>query len=169
MEREHFIQATARSLGLSSEAVRESLKRVPKYPETAGSTTSVQRAAPLPVRPTADIRSEQLIAVVHAYPDSPLAERVKSEYCRITEAQEMPSVAIPESALFYAEQTFGDNPDEAAAAELLHAFEEAVIREAYQMAVTQLRRAEASGDASLIEGAQNACAKLSARLAAFGS
>src|SRR3989344_2842990 len=32
MEREHFIQATARALSLSGEAVRESLKRLPKNP-----------------------------------------------------------------------------------------------------------------------------------------
>ena len=32
MERDHFVQAAARVLGLSSEAVRESLKRLPKQP-----------------------------------------------------------------------------------------------------------------------------------------
>ena len=70
--------------------------------------------------------------------------------------------------MLQAEQTFGENPGEDAADELLSAFEEAVIREAYQEAVANLRRAEASGNASLIEDAQNRCAKLSARLAAFG-
>jgi DNA primase len=172
MEREHFIQTAARALGLSGEAVRESLKRVqrsePKYPEAAGSTTSVQKTITPPARSPADIRSEQLLAVVHAYPDTPLAERVSSEYCRITGAQELPLATLPESALFYAEQTFGEDPGEEAADELLHAFEEAVIREAYQEAVTRLRRAEASGDDGAVASAQNECAKLSARLAAFG-
>ena len=172
MEREHFIQTAARALGLSGEAVRESLKRVqrgePKYPDAEGSTRNVQTMTTLPARSPAETRSEQLLAVVHAYPDTPLAERVSSEYCRITGAQELPSIALPESALFYAEQTFGEDPVEEAADELLRAFEEAVIREAYQEAVTQLRRAEASGDSSVIESAQNRCAKLSARLAAFG-
>ena len=168
MEREHFIQATARSLGLSPEAVRESLKRLPKFPEATGSTTSVQKAAP-PARSSIETRTEHLLAIVHAYPDTPLAERVTSEYCRITEAHELPPAALPESALFFAEQTFGISPGEAAGDELLRAFEEAVIREAYQKAVVQLRRAEASGDASAVNDAQNRCATLSARLAALGA
>ncbi len=69
--------------------------------------------------------------------------------------------------MFYAEQTFGENPTEDAADELLRAFEEAVIREAYQEAVASLKRAEATGEESLIEEAQAACAKLSVRLAAL--
>ena len=164
MEREHFIQATARTLQISPEAVRESLKRVPKQPEAAGSTTGVQKDVP-PKRSSIETRTEHLLAVIQAYPDTPLAERVKSEYCRITEAHELPPAALPESALFFAEQTFGENPDEAAGDELLRAFEEAVIREAYREAVANLRRAEASGNASEVEGAQNRCATLSARLA----
>ena len=70
--------------------------------------------------------------------------------------------------MFEAEQRFGEEPKEDAADELLRAFEEAVIREAYQEAVAELRRAEAAHDASFIESAQVACAKLSARLAALG-
>lgn len=167
MEREHFVQAAARSLGLSGEAVRESLARLLKQPivvemEQKGPVSTAQSRLP------SEIRSEQLLAVVHAYPDTPLAERIKAEYCRITGAQDLPRAALPESALFSAEQTFGENPGERAADELLHAFEEAAIREAYQEAVGNLRRAEASGDASLIADAQNLCAKLSTRLAALG-
>ncbi len=166
MERDHFVQAAARVLGLSSEAVRESLKRLPKQP-------LVENGVPRQVPPSAtlrsprEIRSEQLLAVLHAYPSTVLAERVKSEYCRITEALDLPLVILPEPALFYAEQTFGVDPGEEAADELLHAFEEAVIREAYQETVRNLRRAEGSGDAAAIEGAQTMCTKLAARLAAF--
>lgn len=178
MEREHFIQTTARTLGLSNEAVRESLRGVPasttqrgepKQPDAVGSTTSVQRNAPLPARLPSETRSEHLIAVVHAYPKTPLAEHVKSEYCRITGAEVFPAAVPPESALFFAEQTFGEDPGETVGNELLHAFEEAVIREAYQTAVTQLRRAEASGDASLIIDAQKRCTELSARLSSLGA
>jgi DNA primase len=169
MEREHFIQSAARTLGLSGEAVRESVKRIPKYSGPENGTISVGRATPPHVRPTVELRREQLIAVVHAYPGTPLAERVKSEYCRVTEAQELPPVMPPEEALFYAEQTFGADPEEGAADELLNAFEEAVIREAYQEAVANLRRAEASGEASLVSDAQSRCAELSVRLAAFGA
>lgn len=166
MEREHFVQAAARSLGLSGEAIRESLKRLPKQPFTENGPT---RQAPQKTAPRAprEIRGEQLLAVIHGYSGSPLAERVKSEYCRITEAQELPLVTLPESVLFYAEQTFGEDPGPEAADELLHAFEEAVIREAYQEAVRNLRRAEGSGDAVAIENSQAMCTKLAARLAAF--
>ncbi len=168
MEKEHFVQSTARALGLSEESVRESLKRVPKFSEAMGVITGVPKATQTVARAPSDIRQEQLIAVVHAYPDTPLAERVKAGYCRITGAQELPSVVPPESALFYAEQTFGENPEEEGADELLHAFEEAVIREAYQEAVNNLRRAEAAGNADEVVRAQAVCAALSARLAAFG-
>jgi DNA primase len=168
MEREHFVQSTARALGLSSEAVRESLKNVPKLSDAGSSTTSVQREVRPPARSARDIRSEQLLAVVHAYPDTPLADRVKSEYSRITEAP-LPSEASSEPALFSAEQAFGEEPPETAADELLRAFEEAVIREAHQEAVADLRRAESGGDADAIRGAQAVCAKLSARLSAFGA
>ena len=115
------------------------------------------------------MRTEQLLAIIHAYPGTPLAARVKAEYRRITEARDVPPVTLPESALFIAEQTIGDDPDETAGDELLRAFEEAVVREAYQTAVTELRRAEASADAPLVARTQRRCAELSARLAALGA
>lgn len=167
MEREHFVQAAARSLGLSGEAVRESLRRPAREP--SGAPPDRPSPEPGPPRQSArELRSQQLLAVIQAYPDTPLAKRVKSEYCRITGAQELPLDALPEPALFSAEQAFGESPEAGAADELLRAFEQAVIREAYQEAVMNLRRAEASGDASLVSDAQSRCANLSARLAAFG-
>ena len=167
MEREHFMQSAGRTLGLSTEAVRESLKRLPKLQEV-GNGSFVQRSATPAQRSAKDIRSEKLLAVLHAYPETPLANRVKSEYIRITEAEQLPQIVLPEPVLFQAEQTFGEEPSEDAADELLRAFEEAVIREAYQEAVMNLRRAEAAGDAVAIENAQEACAKLSGRLSAIG-
>ncbi len=174
MEREHFIQATARALGLSSEAVRESIARAPREssaqiqgrtlnPDPKGSTLKSASA-----RSARETRAEHLLAVIQAYPDTPLAERVKSEYCRITGAKALPSDVLPESVLFSIEQTFGEQPNEETVDELLGAFEEAVIREAYQEAVADLRRAETSGDVSLVADAQKQCAELSARLATFG-
>ncbi|MDO8741981.1 MAG: DNA primase [bacterium] len=167
MERDHFVQMAARVLGLSNEAVKESLRRLPAQPfaEGAAPRPLSQKA---PARIPSELRSEQLIAVLHAYPDTPLAERIKSEYCRITEVPQLPTVTLPESALFYAEQTFGEGPSGDAADELLRAFEKAVIREAYQESVRNLRRAEGSGDASAIAGAQAICTKLAARMSAFG-
>ncbi len=166
MEREHFIQITAQALSLSSEAVRESIKRLPKQTDIADSARVV--AAPTSVkRSTRELRSEQLLAVLSAYPNTPLAEQVKAGYCQITEAELLPPDVPSQSALFYAEQTFGEDPDRGAADELLRAFEEAVIREAYQEAVANLRRAEASQDAISIERAQAVCSKISLRLAAL--
>lgn len=166
MEREHFVQTAARSLGLSGEAVRESLKRLPREDVRAPQAREAGVAAP-PRRSATETRAEQLLAIVHTYPDTPLAERVKSEYCRITEAELMPQVTLPEPVLFQAEQAFGEEPSEDAADELLRAFEEAVIREAYRESVADLRRAETSGDVSLVGEAQALCAKLSSRLAAL--
>jgi len=167
MEREHFIQVVARALGISVEAVRESLRRLPKgniTEEISNNGKSTNTAT----RSGREMREEILLATFASYPNTPLAERIKTEYCRITEVQQLPSNILPESALFQSEQTFGENPKEDAADELLNAFEEAVIREAHQEAVSQLRRAEAKGDISMITDAQTMCAKSSARLAEFG-
>lgn len=166
MEREHFVQVAAQALGLSSEAVRESLKRVPRQQDA----DSPARVVPVPatMRSSREMRAEQLLAVFHAYPGTPLAERVKLRYGEITEAELSPSDAPPESVLFTIEQTFGEDPAEDAADELLHAFETAVIREAYQEAVTDLRRAELAGDEERVKQAQANCADLSVRLAALG-
>ncbi|MBI4065799.1 DNA primase [Candidatus Kaiserbacteria bacterium] len=177
MEREHFIQSTARALSLSGEAVRESLRKLPKQiilvtqnsSAEGGSASGGQGQTFSAARSAREQRDEMLLAIVHAYPDTPLAKRVKTEYSRITEAESLPSETSPEPALFKAEQAFGENPSEDAADELLRAFEEAVIREAYQSAVTDLRRAEASGDAAAVHVAQALCAKLSTRLVSFGS
>jgi len=167
MEREHFMQSAGRALGLSVEAVRESLKRLPTQQDTSA-MARVATAAVGTKRSAREMREEQLLAVMHAYPETPLASRVKSEYARITEAKLQPPEVLPEPVLFLAEQTFGEEPSEGAADELLSAFEEAVIREAYQEAVLNLRRAEAAGDAASIAGAQAVCAKLSAQLASLG-
>ncbi|TSC64861.1 MAG: DNA primase [Parcubacteria group bacterium Gr01-1014_91] len=169
MEREHFIQSTARALSLSGEAVRESLKRLSKQSAAVQGSNSAtnSQGRTFAARSAREVRSEQLLAVVHAYPETPLAKRVKVEYCRITEAEQLPSDISSEPALFKAEQTFGEDPREDAADELLRAFEEAVIREAYQEAVMTLRRAEVASDAAAVGSAQAACAKLSARLSAF--
>jgi len=167
MEREHFIQATARALGLSTEAVRESLSHLPKPDELQGSTFAQhsQGQTFTPARPAKEVRAEQLLGALRAYAGSPLAERVESEYCRITEAPVPPLDGLSESALFEAEKSFGESPSESAADELLRAFEEAVIREAYQESVTALRRAEGAGDETAATQAQTACARLAARLA----
>ena len=167
MERDHFVQIAAQALGLSSEAIRESLKRTPKQTNVITPVPTSVRA-PSPVRSAREVRSEQLLAVLQVYAGTLLAQRVKARYCEITEVELLPQDILPESALFYAGQTFGEDPAEEAADELLYVFEEALIREKYQEAVANLRRAEASNDISLIEQAQRVCAELSVRLAVLG-
>ncbi|MBI3572342.1 DNA primase [Candidatus Kaiserbacteria bacterium] len=162
MEREHFVKNAARALSLSEGAVREALRRAPREPTEAGEEAAVVKK---------DVQSErasrelQLRAVAAAYPRTALAARVAAEYARITEAPLAPGA--PESALFAAEKAFGEDPGEDAAEELLHAFEVAVIREAYQEAVGDLRRAETAADAAALRRAEAACAALSKRLAAL--
>jgi DNA primase len=168
MEREHFVQIAGRALGLSSESVKESVARLPKQPITSSDSAVPVAQVTGQKRSAKELRAEQLLAVIHAYPETSLANRVKLRYSQITEAELSPSDAPPESVLFVIEQTFGENPQEDAADELLHAFETAVVREAYQEGVTNLRRAEATGDPALISEAQAVCAKLGVRLAALG-
>ena len=85
-------------------------------------------------------------------------------------AQELARQGLaPATARREAEREFGEDPPETAADELLRAFEEAYIREAYQTAVQELRRAESSGDAAKVIEAEASCAKLSARLASLGA
>lgn len=162
MERQHFAQSVARSLGLSTEAVREALMRVPReeaIPKTFEPRATVRQAVPK----ERDTRELQLRATAQSYPNTPLAKRVEAEYSRITEAPLVPGA--PEPALFDAERAFGEAPEEHAADELLRAFELAVIREAYQEELGKLRRAEASGDTAEITRAEEACKVLNTRLA----
>jgi hypothetical protein len=167
MDREHFTQVVARSLGLSNETIQESLKRIPKHPTPTSSTIKGAQKIPADTHSPKEIRSEQLLSILYAYPDTPLAHRVKTEYLRIIGDQPFPAGIPPESALFNAEQMFGEKPDEEAADELLLAFEETIIREMYQEAVIQLRKAESRqpADASAVKNAQAKCSEISARLA----
>lgn len=163
MEREHFVQAAARALALSSEAVRESLARLP-------TETEAVRRAEVPVLPTRSLResrAEQLFAVMRAYPKTDLAAHVEKEYNRITGVPVPSLESLPESAVFEAEQRLGERPTEVD--ELLRAFEQAVLREAYDTAVIALRRAEAAGDGDATAEAQKMCAALNERMARLGA
>ncbi len=168
MERQHCAQVVARALGLSPEAVHEALAHIPREVEGAealrGTGDSEARRGNK-VAPERETRELQLRAVVVAYPRTPLAERIEKEYSRITEVPLPPDA--PESALFDAERAFGEAPEEDAADELLHAFELAVIREAYQEELGKLRRAEAAGDTVEVARTESACKVLGARLAAL--
>ena len=170
MEREHFLQVAARSLGLSTEAVRETLSHTRHEVRGMRDDGTSSRISNLTPRTSArETRELQLLGALCAYPDTPLARRIEAEYARITGVQVPPLETLPESAVFEAEQACGEDPLETAADELLHAFESVVIREAYQKAVEDLRRAEAAGDAAAVAGAQAVCAALSVRLSFIGT
>jgi DNA primase len=168
MEREHFVSITARALSLSPEAIRESVARLPKEQLTGDSQQATGKPAATPVIPRKSQRERQganLIALAYAYPSSALAERVKAEYTRVVGGP-FPDSA-PEADIFASEATYGESPAERAADDLIRAFEEAYIREAYQEIVGKLRRAEAAGNAAAIGVISLEVAKLSARLAAL--
>lgn len=162
MEREHFIQSAAQALGLSAEAVRASMAKLPII--KSGDESMLVQAPSRPKFGAREQRREALRAVLTAYPETELAKRVLQEYTRITEAT-LDAGAIDESAVFKAEQIFGENPPPEAADELLHAFETAYVREAYQERVTDLRRAERAGDEAVVKKIQGEVAELSKRLA----
>lgn len=167
MEREHFITETARSLSLSSEAVRASLRALgtSQAPVEAQRPRAAERA---PTRSARAQREEQLLAARAAYRDTPLANHIETEYARITGVQAPTAESLPEPVLFEAERVFGENPLPTAADELLLAFERAVIREAYQEAIVSLRKAEATQDQAHMSEAQARCATLSQKLARLG-
>lgn len=164
MERDHFVQSAARALSLSTEAVRESLMRLPtSASQGVGPLTPTE--SPAKRRTSRQVYEERLFGVIRAYPNSSLADHVEKGYSRITGVAVPPLEALPESAVFDAEQQYGAEPGVEVADELLHAFEIAVLREAYQEAVQDLRRAEAAHDVAAIQRAQEQCADLSKKLA----
>ena len=170
MEREHLASVAGRALGLSGEAVKEAMRRYAKdraaksseYAKDGSHAKNYEeRRGARVVEPFR--RRDLLLAAIHAYADTPLARRVEAEYTRITEAPPPPEPP-PEKALFEAERMFGDGRFEGAADELLYAFEEAVVREAYRQAVGELRMAEQTKETERVQNAQSACARLSVRL-----
>jgi len=161
MERGHFVEITARALGLSGEAVRASLSKLPATPPEGGtSTPRPPHAVKLGER---EMREATLQAVVAAYPETELARQVKKEYSHITGAS-LPEGSPSESALFEIESVLGENPPATGADELLHAFLTAFIREAYQEKVAMLRRVEQAGDTAAIQKVQKEVEQLSKRL-----
>lgn len=169
MERERALQEVARALGLSEEAVRESLRAAGKRQEArdGGVLGAAAGQAAAQSAPSArEARALLLAGIVHAYPGTPLAATVESEYNRtVGDAAALPRP--PEFYVFEAERQFGEAPGADAARELLGAFEAAVIREAYQEQVRALRQAETAGDSAVVEAAGARCRELAKRLAAL--
>ena len=169
MERDRACQAVARTLGVSAESVRESLTRAQRSAQRERGAPGAPGEIPRERVSAKDTRAELLAGVVHAYPGSALAEHIRAEYSRIIGASDASLPQPPEDVIFRAEGIFGEAPGAEAAKDLLGAFEEAVIREAYQDAVRSLRQAEAAGDTALVEAAGARCTELSSRLAKLTS
>jgi DNA primase len=168
IEREHFIGATARALGSTPEAVRASVPRAAALagadaPRSAAQPSAAPAQAPQSRR---ERRALELRAVAKNYAGTPLAERVANEYNRIQGSPLMED-DVPERALFEAGLTFGENPAEDAADELIALFERSVLEEARDGALLRLRRAEASKDKGAIEEANRAYADISKKAAAL--
>lgn len=161
MERNRYIEIVARSLSQSPEAVREALprnemgrdereRRDSGYPDRVPQEMSKNGEAGSSGRVSAlDGRRNFLFAVIKAYPESGLAERLKRRYSEITNAPAFPIEALAdldERLLFEAEQEFGEAPSDEAGDELIQMYEMMVLRDARTLAQIELRKAEAVGD-----------------------
>ncbi|HVW71964.1 MAG TPA: toprim domain-containing protein, partial [Candidatus Paceibacterota bacterium] len=156
MERDHFVGVIARATGLTPEAIRAGLKTVPR--DTLGETP--QKPSPASAPPTEFVTDlVRLMAIVEAYPESLLAERIKNEYNRITGAA-MPQEVSPERVSFETGILYGEAPGEHAADDVLERFERATLSRMYEEALTELRRAERGGDTEALRIAEARCDKL---------
>jgi hypothetical protein len=108
-----------------------------------------------------------VLAVMQAYAETPLAERLKSEYIRITGADDSLDLPVDERALFEAGLSYGETPDQHAGDDLLQMFEHTVLSAKLNEATKALRSAEAAHDDDAMTEAMRTFRELSARLAAL--
>ncbi len=188
LEQEHFIGVTARSLGLTNEAVRASLARLGGIAAPAQGGQAVGRFAPAgpsssfdsrnkpavgnvvsSVASTSSRRGEFLLALAENYADKPLAESIKNEYSRIIGA--VPSESdingkqpISERALFEAGLAYGEPPTDSEIADLIRVFERAVLTERLKEATDELRRAEMQKDKSATDKFAEVCKQINSKL-----
>lgn len=157
LERNKYIEIVARQLSQSPEAVREALPKSSgeRSYDQNGESSSMQdsrknqASAPSTAVSPLDARRNFLFAVIKAYPDSGLAERLKKRYCEVTNAPEFPLEALAdldERLLFEAEQEFGEAPSDEAGDELIKMFELLSLRDARNRAQIELRKADSVGD-----------------------
>jgi DNA primase len=167
LEREHFINVSARSLGSTSEAIRAGVAQVPQDPSVSVTATAKVEAVITAKKVTqAESLARKLQAVALQYADMPIAKRVESEYNRVIGAP-FPDEPPPEHDIFEAGIAFGEAPGEMDADDLVRAFEKAHLAEQLQLASARLRVAEASGNEEAIQTAGRECQELAQRLATF--
>lgn len=159
LEREHFVGVVAQMLLMSPEAVRGGLTRVR---QTSGASPS----APVTVQNERISLRDTLLALPACYPGSPLENRVKREYTRITQAP-FPDTPIPERVFFQTGKDFGEDPREDAADDLLKRFERESLDHAYTEAMRKGREAEQAGNMQAAQEAWAYCDELNKRRTAL--
>lgn len=159
MEREHFVGVVARHLGSSSEAVRSSLAAAAASPDEVGEAAEAPKA-----KEEQSSRELLIRATIQAYPGTPLAKRLESEYARVI-GTDVADDSVSERALFEAGLLFGESPDERAGEDLVRAFERSVLTERLMEATSALRRSESAKDEEGIKNALAQCSAISAKLA----
>ncbi len=144
-----------------------------KYPQRSSPFPSYEDGGKEEVTDTSteasglETRRMLILGAIQTYPETTLAERLKTEYFRITGAPvDFAMIAdLGERALFEAGLAFGETPEERAGDELLYAFERMILRDALKDATRELRAAEAAHDAEGIQRAALRCTELGARIA----
>ena len=177
IERERYVGIIARALGTTPEAVRESVQKSSARISVSGNSQEREpnpgviqtSAAELKTEPTPSAfhqRRTAIIATVASYPNTPLAERLKSEYLRIIGAP-IPDGDADERAVFEAGLVFGETPEPTAADDILREFERAFYKDALAEATNELIRAERAHDDTAIREVTMKCRELQAKLAAL--
>lgn len=165
MEKEHFVGVVARSLGLTPEAVRAAVPKagtLPAEPEEKPQVVEVE--APKAEKPMS-LPEEELVAVCAAYPGTPLAEKVQSEYARIT-GNTLPDALPSERRIIEAEREFGEAPSENGVLERIRRFERLFLEGALIDARRELADAERTGDKEKVREISAAINSINARRAA---
>ncbi|CAN5722815.1 hypothetical protein BH11PAT2_BH11PAT2_09400 [soil metagenome] len=174
LERNRYVEIVARTLSSTPEAVRASLPKpeeVPHDPNTDSSGNVIVDMrkgtnSPASMKVSGlESRRSLIFASIKSYPDSPLAERLKSEYNRIIGAPVPIEVDLDERALFEAGLVFGEAPESDAADDLIYTFERMILTDALREATLKLRRAEALNDTDGIHAASIEARDVSTRLA----
>jgi DNA primase len=209
LERNRYVEIVARAISQTPEAVREALPKAAAATQSspssylssgrgdvpangahgAYSAESAGHLRKIPASGTSSPMSPEqqalqnrrtlIFGAIQAYPNTALAERLKSEYARITgvspadfaiqagssSPESERSAGGDERAAFEAELAFGEDPHEHAGDELLHAFERMILRDALKAATKKLQAAEAAGNSEAISQAAQECQDLSRRIA----
>lgn len=168
LEQNRFVDIIARAVNSTPEAVRRALPKIEVAPEERTETMPNRVSSMSTVSSSVlEVRRAMVIAVMQAYADTALAERLKNEYIRITGADDSLDLPVDERALFEAGLTYGETPSPSAGDELLQMFEYTVLSAKLNEATQSLRSAEAAGDHDAMTDAMRTFRELSARIASL--